>query len=52
MNYQDANGIRVTDHKNDARNYETIHDCVAKEQLFRATITQHIKNKSRSKDGR
>lgn len=52
VNYQDANGIRVTDHKNDVRNYATINDCVAKEQLCRATITKHIKNKSKAKDGR
>ncbi|MBX9120397.1 hypothetical protein ACFDAA_18840 [Enterococcus casseliflavus] len=52
MNYQDANGIRVTDHKNDVRNYAIIDDCVAKEQLCRATITKHIKSRSKAKDGR
>lgn len=52
VNYQDANGIRVTEYKYDVRNYATITDCVAKEQLCRATITKHIKNKSKAKDGR
>jgi len=52
MNYQDANGIRVTDQNNDVRNYTTINDCAAKEQLCRATIRKHIKNKSKAKDGR
>lgn len=52
VNYQDANGIRVTDYKNDVRNYAKINYYVAKEQLCRATITQHIKNKSKAKDGR
>lgn len=52
VNYQDANGIRVTDHKNGVRNYPTINDCLAKEKLCRATITKHIKNKSKAKDGR
>ncbi|EPH94747.1 hypothetical protein D922_01495 [Enterococcus faecalis 06-MB-DW-09] len=52
MNYKDANGIRVTDYNNDVRNYTTINDCAAKEQLCRATVTKHIKNKSKAKDGR
>lgn len=52
MNYQDANGIRVTDYKNDVRNYATIDDCVGKERLCRATITKHIKSRSKAKDGR
>lgn len=52
MNYQDANGVRVIDHKNNVRNYATIDDCVAKEQLCRATITKHIKSRSKAKDGR
>lgn len=52
MNYKDANGIRVTDLNNDVRNYTTINDCATKEQLCRATIRKHIKNKSKAKDGR
>lgn len=52
LNYKNANGVRVTDHKNDIRNYATINECVTKEQLCRATITKHIKNKSKAKDGR
>lgn len=52
MNYQEANGIRVTDHKNDVRNYATIDDRVAKERLFRATITNHIEIRSKAKDGK
>ena len=52
MNYQDANGIRVTDHKNDVRNYITINECAVKKRLRRVTITKHIKNKSSAKDGR
>ncbi|WP_429976765.1 hypothetical protein [Enterococcus sp. AZ051] len=52
MNYKDANGIRVTDYKNDSRKYETIDNCVAKERLCRATITKPIKSRSKAKDGR
>lgn len=48
VNDPDANGIR--DYKNDVRNYVTINDCVAEEQLYRATITKHIKNKIKAKE--
>ena len=47
MNYQDANGIRVIDQENNVRKYSTINECVINKKLCRATITKHIKNKSK-----
>lgn len=52
MNYQDANGIKVIDQESNVRQYTTINECVLNEKLCRATITRHIKNKSKAKDGR
>lgn len=52
MNYQDTNGIMVSDQENNVREYTTISECVINEKLCRATITKHIKNKSKAKDGR
>lgn len=52
MNYQDINGVKVIDHRNNVRIYMTINECVTKELLCRATITRHIKNSSCTKDGR
>ncbi|MCD5186876.1 hypothetical protein IV471_16750 [Enterococcus gallinarum] len=52
MNYQDAKGIKVIDQESNVRAYATINECVINENLCRATITRHIKNRSKSKDGR
>ncbi|MBO1123732.1 hypothetical protein FQS88_17950 [Enterococcus casseliflavus] len=52
MNYQDANGIEVIDQESNVRKYATISECVISEKLCRATITKHIKNRSKAKDGR
>lgn len=52
MNYQDANGIKVIDQESNVRKYATINECVINEKLCRATITKHIKNRSKAKDGR
>lgn len=52
MNYQDAKGIKVIDQESNVREYATINECVINENLCRATITKHIKNRSRAKDGR
>lgn len=52
MNYQDANGIKVIDQESNVRKYATINECVINEKLCRATITKHIKNRSKVKDGR
>lgn len=52
MNYQDANGIIVIDQESNVREYTTISECVINEKLCRATITKHIKNGSKAKDGR
>ncbi|MGH1842167.1 hypothetical protein ABE867_15870 [Enterococcus gallinarum] len=52
MNYQDANGIKVIDQESNVRKYATINECVISEKLCRATITKHIKNRSKAKDGR
>ncbi|MFJ3330051.1 MULTISPECIES: hypothetical protein [Enterococcus] len=52
MNYQDANGIEVIDQESNVRKYATINECVLNEKLCRATITKHIKNRSKAKDGR
>ncbi|MGQ4245060.1 hypothetical protein ACUD7I_16150 [Enterococcus casseliflavus] len=52
MNYQDANGIIVIDQEGNVREYTTISECVINEKLCRATITKHIKNRSKAKDGR
>lgn len=52
MNYQDANGIKVIDQESNVKKYATINECVINEKLCRATITKHIKNRSKAKDGR
>ncbi|EPH93060.1 hypothetical protein D922_02224 [Enterococcus faecalis 06-MB-DW-09] len=52
MNYRDANGIMVIDQESNVREYTTISECVINEKLCRATITKHIKNRSKAKDGR
>jgi len=52
INYQDANGIKVIDQESNVRKYATINECVLNEKLCRATITKHIKNRSKAKDGR
>lgn len=52
MNYQDANGIKVVDQESNVREYTTISECAINEKLCRATITKHIKNRSKAKDGR
>ncbi|EYT94381.1 MULTISPECIES: hypothetical protein [Enterococcus] len=52
MNYRDANGIKVLDQESNVREYTTIRECVINEKLCRATITKHIKNRSKAKDGR
>ncbi len=52
MNYHDANGIKVIDQESNVREYKTISECVINEKLCRATITKHIKNRSKAKDGR
>ena len=46
MNYQDAKGIKVIDQESNVRAYATINECVINENLCRATITRHIKNRS------
>lgn len=52
MNYQNAKGIKVIDQESNVREYTTISECVINEKLCRATITKHIKNRSKAKDGR
>ena len=52
MNYKDSKGVRVIDHRNNIREYTAINECVINEKLCRATITRHIKNGSKTKDGR
>lgn len=52
MNYRDSNGIKVIDQESNVREYATIRECVINEKLCRATITKHIKNGSKAKDGR
>lgn len=52
MNYQDVNGIKVVDQENNVREYTTISECVINEKLCRGTITNHLKNRSKAKDGR
>ncbi|MDH4720517.1 hypothetical protein PBN90_09390 [Enterococcus faecalis] len=52
MNYQDAHGIKIIDQERNVRKYTTINECVINENLCRAPITKHIKNRSKAKDGR
>ena len=52
MNYQNANGIKVIDQESNVKKYSTINECVINKKLCRATITKHIKNRSKAKDGR
>lgn len=48
MNYQVANG----DHKKYVRIHPKINNCVSKEQLYRATVMRHTKNRTKATDGR
>ncbi|HGF7758434.1 TPA: hypothetical protein QFM36_002735, partial [Enterococcus faecium] len=41
-----------TDQERNVRKYTTINECVINENLCRAPITKHIKNRSKAKDGR
>jgi hypothetical protein len=52
LKFKEINGVMVVNSLGDARNYPTIDACIANEQLNRATIVQHIRNKSRARDGR
>ena len=52
MDYQDGNGRKVIDQESNVRKYATISECVINEKFCRATITKHIKNRSKAKDGR
>lgn len=52
IRYQDVQGVAVIDKSRNIRKYSTIEECVTNERLCRVTINKHIRNKSRSKDGR